>query len=58
MNLVSAYCENCDYETEDMTMKDLVFKVCMAGGYIISDKEGGYFSKCPKCESEKLSFGA
>lgn len=40
MNLVSAYCENCDYETEDMTMKDLVFKVCMAGGYIISDKEG------------------
>jgi predicted nucleic-acid-binding Zn-ribbon protein len=52
-----AYCEECEYETDRMTMKDLVFKLSMEGGYIISDKEGGYYSKCPKCGSENLSLG-
>ena len=51
-----AYCEDCDYETDTMAMKDLLFKLCMEGGYIVSDKNGGYFSQCPKCESEKLSL--
>lgn len=52
----SAYCEECGYETEVMTMKDLIFKLSMEGGYIASDKDGGYFSQCPKCGSEKLSL--
>ena len=51
-----AYCEGCDYETDAMPMKDLAFKLNMEGGYIISDKCGGYFSKCPKCESSELSY--
>lgn len=52
----SVYCEDCDYETETMSMKDLVFKLSMEGGYVISDKDGGYFSKCPKCESNNLTL--
>jgi len=51
-----AYCERCDYETGAMPMKDLAFKLNMEGGYIISDKCGGYFSQCPKCESSGLSY--
>lgn len=52
-----AYCEDCDYETDSMPMKDLVFKVSMEGGYIASDKSGGYSSQCPKCESNNLTLG-
>lgn len=51
-----AYCEECEYETDTMLMKDLIFKLSMDGGYIVSDKNGGYFSQCPKCGSEKLSL--
>ena len=51
-----ACCEDCAYETGNMPMKDLVFKISMNGGYIISDKSGGYFSKCPVCGSNKLSL--
>ena len=29
----------------------------MDGGYIMSDKAGGYISKCPNCDSGKLSLG-
>ena len=55
--MTRAYCEDCDYETDNMPMKDLVFKISMDGGYIASDKAGGYFSQCPKCGSETLSIG-
>jgi hypothetical protein len=51
-----ACCEDCRYETDIMTMKNLIFKLSMEGGYIVSDKSGGYFSQCPKCGSEKLSL--
>lgn len=51
-----AYCEDCEYMTDIMTMKDLLLKLSMEGGYIVSDKNGGYFSQCPNCESEKLSL--
>lgn len=53
-----AYCEDCDYETDRMPMKDLIFKLSMEGGYIISDKSGGYSSQCPKCESRNLTLGS
>ena len=56
VTLVRAYCERCDYETDVMPMKNLAFKLNMEGGYIISDKSGGYFSQCPKCESSELSY--
>jgi predicted Zn-ribbon and HTH transcriptional regulator len=55
--LANAYCEDCDYETDIMPMKDLVFKLSMEGGYIISDGEGGYYSQCPKCKGENLTLG-
>lgn len=51
-----AYCEDCDYETDDMPMKDLVFKLSMEGGYIISDKCEGYSSQCPQCGSKNLTL--
>lgn len=51
-----AYCEDCDYKTETMPMKNLIFKLSMEGGYIASDKNGGYFSQCPNCESKNLSL--
>lgn len=50
------YCEDCEYETDFMTMKDIIYKVSMEGGYIQSDKAGGYFSKCPKCGHEHLTI--
>lgn len=50
------HCEDCDYETGAMNYKDLIYKVCTDGGYIQSDKSGGYYSKCPECESESLSL--
>lgn len=51
-----AYCEDCDYETGSMYDRDLIYKICMDGGYIQSDKDGGYYSKCPNCESDNLSL--
>ena len=51
-----AYCDNCEYATEVMPLKDLIFKISMEGGYIMADKEGGYFSQCPKCETSGLSL--
>lgn len=51
-----AECEDCDYLTENMSERDLIFKVCMDGGYIQSDKDGGYYSLCPKCENSNLSL--
>lgn len=53
---ISVYCEDCEYETEVMEMKDLTLKLSLEGGYLISDKSGGYFSRCPKCGSEKLTL--
>lgn len=51
-----AECDDCDYQTENMSEKDLIFKVCIDGGYVQSDKAGGYYSQCPKCESSNLSL--
>lgn len=51
-----AYCEDCNYKTDNMPMKELIFKLSMEGGYIISDKSGGYSSQCPKCESVNLTL--
>ena len=50
----SVYCPCCDYVTEVMLYKDLIFKLAMEGGYVISDKSGGYLAQCPKCRSENL----
>lgn len=51
-----AHCMNCDYETESMSEKNLIHKISMEGGYIQSDKDGGYYSRCPGCESGNLSL--
>lgn len=51
-----AYCEDCEYETEFLPMRDLIYKLSTEGGYIISDKNGGYYSQCPKCGSENLTL--
>jgi hypothetical protein len=50
-----AWCEDCDYSTNFMPMSELFVKLCDEGGYITSDKEGGYLGQCPKCEGN-LSF--
>lgn len=52
-----AYCEDCYYETDSMPMKELLYKLSMEGGYIVSDKNGGYFSQCPKCGGKNLTLG-
>ena len=53
----SVYCEGCDYVESSMPTKDLCYKISMLGGYIMSDQEGGYFSKCPKCGGTDLTLG-
>lgn len=58
MMRADAYCEDCDYETGSMPMKNLIYQISMEGGYIYSDKQGGYVSQCPKCESENLTLGS
>lgn len=54
MNNYYAQCEECTYESESMQFKDVVFKVCMDGGFVKSDKANGYESECPNCESGNL----
>ncbi|KAB3535653.1 hypothetical protein F8154_05845 [Alkaliphilus pronyensis] len=53
-----ANCENCDYDTSEeyelMTMPILLYELSKRGGYIVSDEQGGYFSQCPKCKTNKL----
>lgn len=51
-----AECEDCDYQTENMSEKDLIYRICIDGGYVQSDKYGGYYSQCPRCESSNLSL--
>ncbi|OPY63652.1 MAG: hypothetical protein A4E56_00375 [Pelotomaculum sp. PtaU1.Bin065] len=53
---VSVHCERCGYVIDSMACKDLIFKLSMEGGYIVSDKSGGYFSQCPNCGSDRLSL--
>ncbi|WP_315674464.1 hypothetical protein [Clostridium sp. 19966] len=50
-----ASCE-CGYITESMPIKDLLYKLSEDGGYIISDKEGGYYSQCPNCGESTLNY--
>lgn len=47
-------CEECDYETDIMSLRDAVFMINMQGGYFMWDGEGGPISKCPKCGEEGL----
>lgn len=56
MLMTHAYCQNCDFETGSMPQKDLFYELCMAGGYTISDKHGGYTTMCPNCESKRLKL--
>lgn len=48
------HCEECDYETGLMRLKDGVFKVNMEGGYFMYDGEGGSVTCCPLCKKDKL----
>lgn len=51
-----AYCDDCDYETKAMPMMNLIYEVSNYGGYIRSDKDGGYFSQCPECQGKNLTI--
>lgn len=52
------YCQEqgCGYSTDPMPYSELILKLSEEGGYITSDTEGGYYSKCPVCEGENLSL--
>ncbi|GAA0071733.1 hypothetical protein UT300003_32580 [Clostridium sardiniense] len=48
------YCEECEYETGRMRLKDGVFKLNMEGGYFMYDGEGGALTCCPICKKDTL----
>ena len=47
-------CEECAYQSGEMSIKDAVFRVNMQGGYFMYDGEGGPISKCPICGEDSL----
>lgn len=50
-----AFCEDCEYRTEDFeTERETVGEVGIDGGYIMSDKNGGCYTKCPQCDQDTL----
>lgn len=49
------HCNECDYETGQMSLKNGVFKVNMQGGYYMFDGEGGAITKCPGCGKDTLT---
>lgn len=50
------HCEQCDYETGIMYLKDGIFKVNMEGGYFMYNDENESITKCPLCKKDKLSI--
>lgn len=52
--VASISCDECDYDTGVLHMRDAVFMVNMQGGYFMFDGEGGAISKCPMCGLDKL----
>lgn len=53
---VSVYCEECEFETESTTLKNLQHKLTDMEGALVSDDGGGYFSICPTCKRDKIVF--
>ena len=47
---------SCGYETNYMEFKDLLYRLFIEGGWVTSDKAGGYYSLCPKCERYNLQI--
>lgn len=49
-----AHCKNCDYKTDIMPFKDLVFKISMEGGYIQNSDDDLLLTECPCCHEDTL----
>ncbi|MGL6201134.1 MAG: hypothetical protein ACRC3H_19615 [Lachnospiraceae bacterium] len=57
-----AHCEDCGYESRNYEVEEdieaatrqVLGQVCLDGGYITSNKQGGNYSKCPECEQDTL----
>ena len=50
------YCEDCDYETKIGTYEECLVETTNDGGYVMSDKAGGFYSKCPHCGEDSLMW--
>lgn len=56
LNMVSVYCEECEFETESENLKKLQHRLTDFEGALVSDGGGGYFSICPTCKEDSLVF--
>ena len=55
--MISVYCEECEFETESDSLKQIQHKLTDFEGALVSDGDGGYFSICPKCQEDALVLG-
>lgn len=52
------YCENteCNFDLGKIAAIDAVFKICMDGGYVQYDGEGGMYTECLECHCDSIVF--
>lgn len=48
------YCENCNFELEEMDTEKVMLRLAESGGYFIYDGEGGVETRCPNCHRDRL----
>lgn len=54
--LHSCHCKGCEYRMDLTPLKELIYQISMTGGYVRSDRNGGYLTRCPDCGERTLQL--